>query len=91
MRLGIQSVTLQDILIGLTPNKPAILANQIIILAKKHILSSKYRQTNPRLDIFQYRLRELYEMEKTIFQKLDHEKQIYFTEKWQHILQALAL
>ena len=62
--LGINNITIFEVLFGININDPPKLANQIIILAKDFILREKYTETKPRFHCFITIVESLYLMER---------------------------
>ena len=84
--INVNFIASTDVLLGINPENPDILPNQIIVLAKQYILNSKYKETELSIQQFQNNIKELYH----IVQKLENNKvDLAYNKKWENILHLL--
>ena len=83
-KLLINSITLNDIFLGLLDTKYSETANTIITIAKKYIWKSRSNNKTPIFQHFETFLQNYIELEKRAFDRLDKLKLFY--EKWKLVL-----
>ena len=88
--LSINNLNINDVLLGINPLRPPILANQILVYAKKQIRSAKYNKKMPSLLKLKETIKELHGYEKGTALK-NNDLMLKFNDKWELVKNVLDL
>ena len=88
--LGINKLNINDVLLGINPLNPPVLANQIVVYAKKEIRFAKYKKKIPSLLLLKERIKEWYSCERgRTFNNND--LMLEFNDKWEFLRNLMNL